>query len=1615
MKTNQGLLRMLLLVLCAMFLVSSAAFAYDISGMVSYNGAKTGRIYISAHQDNNNNGYGVSITAPGPFTIRGIPDGTYTVGAFMDSVGDILLHASDPAGLTSNVNVSGANVTGVTVTLNNPASVAPVPPTDIHAVSTGNGTAAILWNSATVPYGPRYQAIVPDTYDIYWSTNPDVMSNVTGSMKNYPANENDNLTFLDGLTDNQTYYVLMTGATGTIISAGSTTAMVTISAPTGGHSVSGSVAYSGFDPGNKKLFVLLFGNDSISSYQITTLPASPTSPLQFTVPNVPNGTYWVYPVIASGPDDVGIGPQGQVPMITVSDADVSNVSVSLSAINAGVDVTTNHYKFLYGEGYNLDVNINSMMKKPVNVTFTGGPQVSGPIDIAIDPEQGSFMENFDVADRPTVGDSYSVFVTYSDASTETISAQVTDVLDSLPTAISPIGSIQYNATPTFTWEAPSFPPAGTYYYGLWLRGDNNGIWWNAWDLPNTQLSAVYNSVGDSSSPTLSTNASYWWGITVIDSKGNSAMHQIPFFMGSGISGKVTSDGVTGIGGVWVTVYTDTMTWINNTMTNADGTYSIGGLAAGSYKVFVDGSNKNYMNAWYDDGASVTVNSGQPTQNINITLSQSGSISGRVTNGTTGISNVGINVCQYDSGSGNCNWGYNGATTNGNGDYSISGLQTGQYKVQFNSGGTSYVGEWYNDKADMASADVVAVTMGATTSLADTVLVQGGGIYGRVTNGGTGVQDVWISACQYDSNTGNCMWVVNGTNTDANGNYTLGGLSAGQVKVWFNVKDYYMGQWYNGTTDMTLATAVTITVGVAAPLADTVLVQGGIISGSVTNGTTGIQNVTAFVCLYDSGAGTCNGVGSAVTDANGYVQGLLPAGEYRIQFRAGSVGYASEWYNDKANAASADPVTVSAGITTSLSDAVLVLKDTTPDAFSFTAQTNVPRNTLVSSNTITVSGINAPTSVSISNGEYSINNGVFTSSTGTTRNNDTIRVRQTSSSNFSTMTGATLDINGTTGTFNVSTEAMDTTPDNFSFTFQNGVALSTQVISNSIVVSGINAPASISITNGEYEINNNGVWDGAPGTVKNGDEVRVLVLSSANYSTPASATLTIGGVSRGFSVTTVASPASGVTFTPNVTSPQLIGNHDITFTANGSGGSGNYEYKFWLKTNGYWSQMRDYSPTNTWTWNTNGMAAGSYDLLVYARNAGSNAAYDVKNSLVYTLVATAPATGATITPNIVSPRIIGNNITFTATGSGGSGSYEYKFWLKTGGVWITVQDYSGTNTWTWNTNGATAGAYDVLVYVRNTGSSAASEALSSLTYILLANTAATGATLTPGTLSPQMIGNNNITFTAGGIGGSGSYEYMFWLKTIGVWNIVQNYSATNTWTWNTNGVAAGSYDVLVYVRNSGSGAAYEALNSLTYVLLASSPATGATIAPDIASPQVIGNNPTFTAGGVGGSGSYEYKFWLKTNGVWAMVRDYSKTNTWTWNTSATLAGTYGVQVQVRNAGSSAKYEAVKTMSYVLAPPPVSGATLVPDKASPQTAGANVTFTAGGVGGSGNYEYKFWIKAAGIWTVVQDYSTTNTYSWNTTGLTPGTYRAQVYVRNVGSTANYEAVLGMGYVVK
>ncbi len=94
--------------------------------------------------------------------------------------------------------------------------------------------------------------------------------------------------------------------------------------------------------------------------------------------------------------------------------------------------------------------------------------------------------------------------------------------------------------------------------------------------------------------------------------------------------------------------------------------------------------------------------------------------------------------------------------------------------------------------------------------------------------------------------------------------------------------------------------------------------------------------------------------------------------------------------------------------------------TTPDAFTFTSPTDVALSTIVTSNSITVSGITAAVPISVTGGSYSIGTGAFTTTAGTVTNGQTVKVQHTSSASNSTNTVTTLTIGGVSATFTSTT-------------------------------------------------------------------------------------------------------------------------------------------------------------------------------------------------------------------------------------------------------------------------------------------------------------------------------------------------------------------------------------------------------------------------------------------------------------------------------------------------------------------------------------------------------------------------------------------------------------------
>ena len=193
-------------------------------------------------------------------------------------------------------------------------------------------------------------------------------------------------------------------------------------------------------------------------------------------------------------------------------------------------------------------------------------------------------------------------------------------------------------------------------------------------------------------------------------------------------------------------------------------------------------------------------------------------------------------------------------------------------------------------------------------------------------------------------------------------------------------------------------------------------------------------------------------------------------------------------------------------------------DTTPDPFAFAPVINAPFATLITSNTVTITGIDTAVPVSIAGGEYSVNGGPWTSAAGTVGNGDTVAVRLTSAATLGTTTTAILTVSSFQAPFSVTTTALDASPDPFTFAPQNNVPVSTVRVSNPVTIAGINTPVPISVTGGEYSING-GPFTSVPGNVVAGNTVVVHHTSSASYSTTVTTKLTVSDVIATFSSTT----------------------------------------------------------------------------------------------------------------------------------------------------------------------------------------------------------------------------------------------------------------------------------------------------------------------------------------------------------------------------------------------------------------------------------------------------------------------------------------------------------------
>jgi PKD domain/Carboxypeptidase regulatory-like domain len=357
--------------------------------------------------------------------------------------------------------------------------------------------------------------------------------------------------------------------------------------------------------------------------------------------------------------------------------------------------------------------------------------------------------------------------------------------------------------------------------------------------------------------------------------------------------------------------------------SAGGTYSIKGLSSGEYKVeFISSSENNYYNgaSSLESAQTVTVHAGGSTSGIDGRLLQGAEIYGVVTDAAGGAPVEGIEVCATSTagGFGGC------ATTNATGAYTIANVSGGEYKVEFaepffGQQGPNFQPQYYPGTTEFANATPVVVGPHERRGAVNAQLHKGGLIEGVVKSGATGEPIAGVDVCAYGQAS---PFVDSCTQTGPAGEYRVAGLPAGPYGVWFGHERYNLvSQYYEEGTSGYPGKIVNVTVGSATTGINVTLKAGAEIAGTVTSEATG-ETLSGVSVNASPRAG---GVGfestSTGTDGRYLLKGLRST-EYTVEFNASQGEYTRQFYKQRNQNESPDPVAVSAGSKAAGIDAAL---------------------------------------------------------------------------------------------------------------------------------------------------------------------------------------------------------------------------------------------------------------------------------------------------------------------------------------------------------------------------------------------------------------------------------------------------------------------------------------------------------------------------------------------------------------------------------------------------------------------------------------------------------------------------------------------------------------------
>lgn len=384
-------------------------------------------------------------------------------------------------------------------------------------------------------------------------------------------------------------------------------------------------------------------------------------------------------------------------------------------------------------------------------------------------------------------------------------ASISGVLTTAGVPAQPVSSgsvVAFRADGSFAGTAPTTTtgnysvtglPAGSYTLQF-SGGFNSGFVPQWWKQKADQSSAVYFALGDSEALT-----------------GFDAQLQ----PGATVSGKIVSAAspTVGLEGSNVLITDTSGTIVGSTVSQPDGSFSVGGLAAGSLTIDARVPfNSNYLEQWWSGKTSFEtadfflVSAGGVVADRNIALPTGATISGSVV--TRAVPQQPLVSATVSAFGPDGTIKFQG-TSNQAGNYTISGLTPGQYRIAFQSAESDNFGTgWWHDATSLSTATVVEVGAGQAILGIDGALDVGATISGTVM-GGAGptptdymVEPVDSAGVALPAN----LSIINGV-------FTLSHLGPGSYTLHAYTFDINpLEQWWRGVSSLANATYFPVAPG-----------------------------------------------------------------------------------------------------------------------------------------------------------------------------------------------------------------------------------------------------------------------------------------------------------------------------------------------------------------------------------------------------------------------------------------------------------------------------------------------------------------------------------------------------------------------------------------------------------------------------------------------------------------------------------------------------------------------------------------------------------------------------------------------------------------------------------